>query len=584
MMSLTYGRAAIAVAMLVVAGCRTAPVAAPVSRPAPTPSAPAATPAPSTPAPATPAPVTPAPVTPPTATAPPAGASSAERGSATVTPARRTAPDAWHRLDTERDGVLGVGVDRALRELLAGRAPGRRVLVAVIDGGVDTAHAQLAPVLWRNPREVPGNGVDDDRNGFTDDVRGWSTIPPLTGDSGRYDTFELTRLYAACRGQPAAGRLARPDSATCRSVTEAYGEKAMEVSQTVMQIRGLAGALARSTATLRQAMKTEPVTPEAVRAFAPGNAAETEAKRAFLQFSAAGLDSAKLAEGFEAYDGQLRFGLDTLFNPRARPSRGSGDVMGPAARHGTHVAGIIAAAAVPGRPARGIAPEGAVTILPIRAVPDGDERDEEVARAIRYAVDQGALVINMSFGKAYSPGKAAVDSAVRYATQRGVLLVHAAGNDAEDTDHSASFPTRQASGPPFDALWIEVGASSWKGPDQLAAGFSNYGKRTVDLFAPGEDIVSTVPGGGVATESGTSMAAPVVSGVAALLLAYFPSLTPAQVRSVILETVRPLGDRTVAQPGDPSVQLKFGSLSRTGGLLDAYAAVRRAQQLSGIVP
>jgi subtilisin family serine protease len=225
-----------------------------------------------------------------------------------------------------------------------------------------------------------------------------------------------------------------------------------------------------------------------------------------------------------------------------------------------------------------------VTILPIRAVPDGDERDEEVARAIRYAVDQGALVINMSFGKAFSPGKALVDSAVRYATQKGVLLVHAAGNDAENTDQTPSFPTRQVSGAPFDALWLEVGASSWKGPDQLAAGFSNYGARMVDLFAPGEDIVSTVPGGGVAAESGTSMAAPVVSGVAALLLSYFPTLTPAQVRTVILETVRPLGDRVVAQPGDPSVQLKFGTLSRTGGVIDAYAAVRRAQQLTGTVP
>jgi cell wall-associated protease len=162
--------------------------------------------------------------------------------------------------------------------------------------------------------------------------------------------------------------------------------------------------------------------------------------------------------------------------------------------------------------------------------------------------------------------------------------VHAAGNDAEDTDQTASFPTRQVGGPPLDALWLEVGASSWKGEGQLAAGFSNYGKQSVDLFAPGEDIVSTVPGGGVAPESGTSMASPVVAGVAATLLAYFPSLTPAQVRTIILETVRPMGNQVVGQPGDPSAQLRFGSLSRTGGLLDAYAAIKRAQQLAGTVP
>jgi cell wall-associated protease len=473
--------------------------------------------------------------------------------------------------------MYGIGVDRALRELLAGRAPKRRVVVAVIDGGIDTLHPQLAPVLWRNPREIAGNGRDDDNNGYVDDVRGWSTMPSLPGDSGRFDTLELTRLYAACRGLPAGRGTTVPDSTTCRSLVATFDEKNTENAMVLSQIRNLRGALERATTTVRAALKSDTLRADAVRAWTPTNASETQAKAAWLQFATAGLDSVTLSEAFQQYDGQVRFGLNPQFDPRSRASAGSPDVMGPGPRHGTHVAGIIAAASAPGRAVRGVAP--GVTVLPLRTVPDGDERDADVARAIRYAVDQGALVVNMSFGKGFSPGRALVDSAVAYATRCGVLLVHAAGNDGDNTDTVPSFPTPQRPAGTAAPLWLEVGASSWKGADRLAAPFSNFGSRTVDLFAPGEDIESTVPGGGTAKESGTSMAAPVVSGTAALLLAYFPSLSPAQVRGILLETVRPMGQQPVAKPGETDTVVPFASLSRTGGLLDAYAAVKLALAL-----
>jgi subtilisin family serine protease len=298
----------------------------------------------------------------------------------------------------------------------------------------------------------------------------------------------------------------------------------------------------------------------------------------------AGIDSVVLATAAEQLVGQ-RWGLRTDYDPRALPhdARGSNDVNGPDPMHGTHVAGIIGAVATSDATVRGIAPY--VTIMPLRAVPDGDERDDEVARAIRYAVDNGAQVVNMSFGKGYSPGKPAVDSAVRYAAQKGVLLVHAAGNDGADNDTVPSFPSRRLGDGSETPLWLEIGASSWKGGADLPAEFSNYGAKNVDLFAPGVDIVSTVPGGKVAPESGTSMAAPVVSGVAALLLSYFPSLTPAQVRGIIVETARPLRDLEVTRPGDDSGRsVRFGTLSRTGGVIDAYAAVQRAIELAKPLP
>jgi subtilisin family serine protease len=223
----------------------------------------------------------------------------------------------------------------------------------------------------------------------------------------------------------------------------------------------------------------------------------------------------------------------------------------------------------------------AVKLMILRAVPDGDERDKDIANAIRYAADNGAQVINMSFGKAFSPQKATVDSAVRYADAHGVLMVHAAGNDAENTDVKPSFPTPNYLGGGRAQNWIEVGASSWKSGEALVAPFSNYGHTLVDVFAPGVDILSTVPGG-YERDSGTSMAAPVVTGLAALLLEYFPSLTPADVKRIILASAVRHTDQTVQKPGGGSV--RFGELSATGGIVNAYAAIKMAMEQTGVRP
>jgi subtilisin family serine protease len=230
----------------------------------------------------------------------------------------------------------------------------------------------------------------------------------------------------------------------------------------------------------------------------------------------------------------------------------------------------------------GIAP--AVRIMSVRTVPDGDERDKDVANAIRYAADNGAHIINMSFGKSFSPQKRVVDEAVRYAESKGVLVVHAAGNDGEDVGETPSFPTPFFTGGGRAQTWVEVGASSWKGLDSLAADFSNYGRTQVDLFAPGVDIYSTVPGNEYERNSGTSMASPVVSGVAALVMAYFPTLTAAQVRQVLLESVTNQSSQQVRRPGEAAGTVAFGSLSATGGVVNAFEALRRAEQLTQTRP
>jgi subtilisin family serine protease len=489
----------------------------------------------------------------------------------------------WHRLDLERDGIAGVGSERALSELLATRQPQRKVIVAVIDGGVDTAHTYLAANLWKNAKEIAGNGKDDDNNGFVDDQFGWNYLATADGKALRYDTFELTRQYAACRGQPAGRGMPKPAARSCDSLSTAYRDKAGEVNGTLGQIAGIAGTLEQVTAVLQQAMGPGPLTKARVQRLDATSSPVEQAKRLWLQLEANGLSMAEIEDAKQAYGAQAQYGLDTLFNPRSAGSvPGTSDVMGPDALHGTHVAGIIGAVRNSANQVQGIAPN--VSIMAVRAVPDGDERDTDIARAIRYAVDNGAQVVNMSFGKAWSPNKPAVDSAVRYAESKGVLLVHAAGNDGENSDIAPSFPTAVLTDGTTASNWLEIGASSWKGPAQLATGFSNYGQARVDVFAPGEDILSTAPGGGVKRESGTSMAAPVVSGVAALLLSYFPTLTPLQVKAILVQSVRTFPNVQVAKPGADGQKVLFSALSKTGGLIDAFAAVKLAMQREAVRP
>jgi cell wall-associated protease len=496
----------------------------------------------------------------------------------------------WQLLDEYADGVPGISSERAMRELLAGKQPARTILVAVIDGGIDTAHVDLQTNLWSNPKEIPGNGRDDDNNGYADDLHGWNFIGGKDGKDVHYDTFEVTRLYAWCTNTgPTPGPVSPDEKSKCDAVQREYEKTRNETQEQVTQINQIDAILSQILPILRRAAGTDSLTRANVSAIQPKSSQEEQAKSIFLRMLAEGITPKDVAEAKTEYQARLEYGLNPKYNPRpivgdnysmtGERGYGNPDVMGPDAKHGTHVAGIIGAVRDNNTGIDGIAP--AVKIMMVRAVPDGDERDKDIANAIRYAVDNGARVINMSFGKAFSPQKAAVDSAVRYADAHGVLMVHAAGNDNENSDEKPSFPTPNYLGGGRAQNWIEVGASSWKSGDALVAPFSNYGKNLVDVFAPGVDILSTVPGG-YERDSGTSMASPVVAGLAALLMDYFPNLTAADVKRIILASAVRHTDQSVQKPGGGSA--RFGDLSATGGIVNAYEAIKMAQKESGTHP
>jgi subtilisin family serine protease len=533
-----------------------------------------------------PAPSTPAPTPQPTATQP------STRVPAVV---RDEAPKNWQLLDQTSDNMAGISSEKAMQELLAGKPPKRSVLVAIIDNGIDTSHADLKANLWTNPKEVGGNKKDDDNNGFVDDLHGWNFIGGANGEDVHFDTFEVTRQYAACHGGAAAsGQPAITDAARCKQIDDDYQKQKRDIQGNVDNYRQATQIFEQIVPILKAASgaPNEPLTNERVRAIQAGTPNVARARQIYLDLASQGATPAAIEEGLKSLEGQLKYALNPDFNPRTivgdkytDPSEhryGNGDVMGPEALHGTHVAGIIGAIRGNGVGIDGIAP--AVKFMMLRAVPDGDERDKDIANAIRYAADNGAQIISMSFGKAYSPYKAAVDDAVKYADAKGVLMVHAAGNEGADLSKGRNFPTPVYLDGGHPANWIEVGASSWKGGDSLAASFSNYGAQQVDVFAPGVDILSTVPGNDYARESGTSMAAPVVSGLAALIMDYYPNLTAADIKRIIMTSVSKHADQQVVRPGSDGVKVPFGSLSISGGIVNAYNALKMAEEVSNGKP
>lgn len=504
-----------------------------------------------------------------------------------------TAPKEWFLLDPEQNHVQGVSAERAYIELLKGR-PSSPITVAIIDSGIDIDHEDLKRVIWTNPNEIAGNGIDDDKNGYIDDIHGWNFIGGKGGEVIE-DTYELTREYV--RLNKKFGSLSDNQvPSKQRKEYEAFKKtrdkftRLKEENQTEYEYYlRLNKNLEASMDTLKSVLKMDHLTREAIDSFRSSNPSQSFAKgfaKMLLRNAGDDADLEDIHKNLEEavahyrviveygynpdYDSRLLIG-DDYSNPQERVY-GNNNVKGPDPMHGTHVAGIIAADRTNTIGIKGIADN--VRIMSLRAVPNGDERDKDIANAIRYAADNGAQIINMSFGKSISPQKEVVDEAVAYAEQKGVLIIHGSGNEKQDNDKEGNFPNRKYLNGKEARGWLEVGATASGSGKDLVADFSNYGKKTVDVFAPGVDIYSTVPNNGYGDKSGTSMAAPVVTGIAALVWSYYPDFTAAQIADIIKSSGRKFDGLKVKKPGGG--ESEFSELSITGGLVNAYAALALA--------
>ncbi|WP_372638790.1 S8 family peptidase [Fodinibius sp.] len=510
-------------------------------------------------------------------------------------------PEDWHLLDEDFTQFRGISSELAYEHVLDNRSPEQEVVVAVIDGGVDIEHEDLKENIWVNEDEIPGNGKDDDENGYVDDVHGWNFIGGPDGENVDHDTFELTRIYARLHPKysdadtTVLNTRERKEYRYYREIAGGYRYEIEKLLNQYDNIQSLEQNMSQADKILTRHFKGT-YSYEDVQEMQPQDQQTYFAKNVMNYVMENNIDSTLIADQKEQIYHFAKYGYNPDFSPRhivgdnyedkSERYYGNNDVGGPDPTHGTHVAGIIGAIRNNRVGVNGIASN--VRLMAVRAVPDGDERDKDVANAIRYAVDNGADIINMSFGKSHSPHKEVVDQAVRYADENGVLMIHAAGNSSENSDRDVSYPTdvlgTQGNGHKGTAgLWLTVGASSWKPNEEFVGEFSNYGDRTVDLFAPGVDIYSTMPDNEYERQQGTSMAAPVVSGAAALLMSYYPGLSPAQIRDVILQSVTTYPDQMVTAPHKANAEpesVSFSELSASDGVLNVFRALQAAQEMS----
>lgn len=495
----------------------------------------------------------------------------------------------WHLLDEDADSMPGISAVRVHAEIGKTFRP-LEVVVAVIDGGIDTDHKDLIPVLWKNRKEDPQNGLDDDGNGYIDDLRGWSFISGPGGEVNQ-DTYEVTREWLRLEKLKKAGVRGKNDTANstyAKMVRFHYQTRRKEARANFKNGNKLRkGNL--SVYVKIQRLGGDSADVAAVRA---GGRLE---KRVLSIYSMSKVMGNRPSETYAELNSlsqrlcnMYQYNFNPDFNPRGMvgdkyedgADRIYGDkrVTGPDAGHGTHVAGIIAGAHGNQLGMNGVAPNARIMCL--RAVPNGDERDKDVANAIRYAADMGAKVINMSFGKPFSPGESLVQEAIRYAASRDVLMVHAAGNDALFVPDLPTFPRAPQIDDARFSYWIEVGAVDFaKDPADRIASFSNYGSPVVDVFAPGHEIYSTMPDNEYEALSGTSMAAPVVAGMAALLRGLYPKLSAPEIRDIIVSSVKPLPDNLVVP--EPNGAVEKIAESQKSSMEDRETASAREVCVSG---
>jgi len=511
----------------------------------------------------------------------------------------------WHHQGANSEFPTGIGSSEWYTSLTPGKL--KKIVVAVIDSGVDIDHPDLKDNIWINPGEIAGNKKDDDGNGYVDDISGWNFLGGPDGRSVVKESLEVTRLYGEEKSKwenvdpsKLKGKKKKEynDFLEMKEIVETKLANAREHIDQIKEMesivmKSLDAAKAELKGDSLDVTRLEKSDKEEVQTAAKiiRNVEEQGIKVESIDWLI-DIASEQFLSQSQADEDNINYSYNPDYNVRTiigdeytdfeNRSYGNNDVNGEFSFHGTHVSGIIGAERNNGEGMDGIADN--VALMVVRTVPDGDERDKDVANAIIYAVDNGAEVINMSFGKGYSPEKKLVDFALKYAAKNDVLLVLGAGNESSNIDENPSFPNdTYAKKPLFGSATaknlISVGALSPNGGEQSIAEFSNYGKKEVDVFAPGVYIYSTTPDNTYDYASGTSMASPVVTGVAAMIRSRYPKLSAPQVKEVIIKSVRKLPAKVI-QPGTYDL-VSSDELSVSGGAIDMPAAMKLASQTKG---
>jgi len=487
----------------------------------------------------------------------------------------------WSHLDIVKDTIPGMSVDKAYAELLKNKK-GVKVIVGIVDSGVDIEHEDLKSVIWTNTKEIAGNGIDDDKNGYVDDIHGWNFLGDITKENIEYERILANKNLV--------------DDATYQEAKAENDKNIVKSTKSKVRIEEMIANATKAEDVLQKYFGKSDYSLEEVNAIVSQDAAVATSQKVFQRANSLGMTLSEYKSGLEkelegynkVINGEnLKTNYRKLVgdNPDdiTDTKYGNNNVMGISPNkeqilHGTHVAGIVAQVRNNGLGGDGVANN--VEILTVRAVPDGDEYDKDIALGIRYAVDNGAKIINGSFGKDFSPHKQWVYDAIKYAESKDVLIVHAAGNDSKDIDFENNFPNDSDDKvTEFADNMITIGALNYEYGPKIVARFSNYGKLNVDVFAPGVKIYASTPNNTYKLLQGTSMASPNVAGVAALIRSYYPKLTAQQVKHILMDSGVAITTDVIVG-GKPNDVRSFTTLSKSGKIVNAYNALLMAEKMS----
>ena len=510
----------------------------------------------------------------------------------------------WHWKDLEKDGVHGVSLFKAQQLLTDLKLKPTPIIIAILDGGIDTAHPQIKPMLWNNPKEIPGNALDDDKNGYLDDVHGWNFLGNAAGQNINKASDEKSRIYHRYKNEFKQDKL---DSAAWdvkkKQDFYTWQQAAAEIVFTDEDAANLSfikmarNAVVKMGLILIKEIEDTNFTTEQLETFQPIGKLTADTKISYLRtMQALGIDRISgyhsIVEDLNEYisgKDQSAVSIDTppedlrkkiiqdQYENLNDQYYGNNNITGPNAKHGTHVAGLAAGMVDTNFTKSNFS--NPIQIMGVRVVPDGDEYDKDIALGIRYAVNNGAKIINMSFGKSFSPEQPWVDSAIRYAASKDVLIIHSAGNESYDLNNKSVYPS------PYSNVFkdkasnmITVGASS--DPviaESILTEFSNYGNKIVDVLSPGNKIFSSLPNQQYGFLNGTSMSAPILSHIAALVRAYFPKLSATEVKAILLQSSwKPNDPNTLFPIPQKDQSIKLNDISAEGGIINAALSIQNA--------
>jgi len=497
----------------------------------------------------------------------------------------KEAINSWHFKDIVLDTIPGTSLEKTYDSILKNKK-GKEIIVAVIDMPIDIKHKNLKDNIWINKDEIPNNDIDDDDNGYIDDINGWNFIGNSNGKINRFVNYEVTRILKN-------SNIEAKDYAPLAYLKNRYEERYTKALEDTSYINMVSNSKTENENIILKYLGNKALNSKNIDSLKKAHPNDTILQTAITvtnNFIKYGFTEDYISDYKIKAEERISKLLSLNYDERKiigddsekieDKDYGNNNVSQDSKflSHGTPISGLIIAKSINEEDSIEIVDH--IKIMPLCISSYGNEHDKDIALAIRYAVNNGAKVINMSIGKEFSLHKNWVFDAFKYAEQHDVLIVSGAGNSKYDLNiYNHYYPNDNINNErEVSDNFIKIGATTYHVNEKLFWKYSNYGNIDVDVFAPGYRIYSTVP-----TEKkyklqsgGTSLSCAITSNIAALIRSYYPNLSASQVKHILMDS----GVEYTFNVKIGDTLLPFKTLSKSGKVVNAYNALIMADSVS----